>query len=61
MNSELEKPMTSLKGVGQKRAEVYEKVGVKTVYDLLCYYPRDYLDLTVTTPVSDTQIGEQLR
>ena len=59
VNSELEKPMTSLKGVGQKRAEVYEKVGVKTVYDLLCYYPRDYLDLTVTTPVSDTQIGEQ--
>ena len=35
MNSELEKPMTSLKGVGQKRAEVYEKIGVKTFFAII--------------------------
>lgn len=59
MNSELEKPMTYLKGVGPKRAETYEKMGIKTVYDLLCHYPRDYIDLTVTTPISDAPINEQ--
>ncbi|MBQ2581328.1 MAG: hypothetical protein II574_06840 [Ruminococcus sp.] len=59
LNSELEKPMTYLKGVGPKRAETYEKMGIKTVYDLLCHYPRDYIDLTVTTPVSDAPINEQ--
>ena len=59
MNSELDKPITSLKGVGSKRAEIYAKVGVKTVYDLLCYYPRDYLDLTVTAAVSDAPLNER--
>ena len=59
MNSELDKPMTYLKGVGPKRAETYEKMGIKTVYDLLCHYPRDYIDLTVTTPISDAPINEQ--
>ena len=59
MNSELDKPMTYLKGVGPKRAETYEKMGIKTVYDLLCHYPRDYIDLTVTMPISDAPINEQ--
>ena len=59
MNSELDKPVTYLKGVGPKRAEIFRKIGVETVYDLLCCYPRDYLDLTVTTPISDAVINEQ--
>ena len=58
MNSELDKPITYLKGVGPKRAELYEKMGVFTVYDLLCHYPRDYIDLTAAAPISDTQLNE---
>ncbi len=34
-----------LKGVGEKRAKLYEKLGIKTVGELLQYAPRDYLDL----------------
>ena len=58
MNSELDKPITYLKGVGPKRAEIYAKMGVATVYDLLCYYPRDYIDLTGITPISDAALNE---
>ena len=59
MNSELDKPITYLKGVGPKRAELYAKMGVFTVYDLLCHYPRSYIDLNNVTPVSDSVTGEQ--
>lgn len=32
----------TLKGVGEKTEKLFEKVGVRTVGDLLRYYPRDY-------------------
>ncbi len=58
VNSELDKQITYLKGVGPKRAEMYKKIGVFTVYDLLCHYPRDYIDLTDTVPISDSALNE---
>ncbi len=42
----LEKPITYFKGVGPKRAEIYAKLGIETGYDLLCHFPRDYIDLS---------------
>ena len=33
-----------IKGVGEKRAADFKKLGVSTVEDLLRYYPRDYVD-----------------
>ena len=35
-------PVQYLKGVGPVRAEVFEKLGVRTVGELLEYYPRDW-------------------
>lgn len=35
-------PVESLKGIGEKTAALFEKIGVFTVDDLLHYYPRDY-------------------
>ena len=32
----------SLKGIGDKTGKLFEKLGVKTVNDLLHYYPRAY-------------------
>ena len=32
----------TLKGIGEKTAKLFEKIGVKTVDDLLHYYPRGY-------------------
>ena len=33
-----------IKTVGPKRAEVFEKAGIKTIRDLLFYFPSRYLD-----------------
>lgn len=35
-------PISSLKGIGAKTAELYYKLGIETVEELLTYYPRDY-------------------
>lgn len=42
----LKRDITYLKGVGPKRAELFAKVGVRDVFDLLQYCPRDYVDLS---------------
>ena len=39
-------PVTELKGVGEKKAEGLEAMGIRTVLDLLTHYPRRYLDRT---------------
>ena len=35
-------PITQLKGIGEKTAKLFAKIGIYTVEDLLVYYPRDY-------------------
>ena len=35
-----------LKGVGERRAALYQKLNIRTVEDLLYHFPRSYLDLT---------------
>ena len=39
-------PIRYLKGVGPKTAERFEKLGILTLSDLLCHYPRRYLDFS---------------
>ena len=38
-------PVRYLKGVGPKTAERFEKLGIVTLADLLCHYPRRYIVL----------------
>lgn len=45
MQDIFETPITYLKGVGPKKAEVLEKeLGIKTFNDLLYYFPFRYID-----------------
>ena len=39
-------PVRYLKGVGPKTAERFEKLGILILSDLLCHYPRRYLDFS---------------
>ena len=39
-------PVRYLKGGGPKTAERFEKLGILTLSDLLCHYPRRYLDFS---------------
>ena len=56
MEEFLEQSVRYVKGVGEKRAEVWaESHGVRTVRDLLHFYPRRYLDRTTVTAVRNLE------
>ncbi len=46
-----------LKGVGEKRAQLFAKLGVDSVGALLRYYPRGYTDYKNTISISDCTIS----
>ena len=35
--------MLNIKGIGPKRAEAFASVGIHSVIELACYFPRDYI------------------
>lgn len=47
-----------VKGVGPKRAELFRKLGVQTVSELVHLYPRHYRDLTNLKKISECFIDE---
>lgn len=51
-------PVIQLKGVGEKTAKVFEKLGVRTVGDLIRFYPRDYEKFEDVVPVAEIKKGE---
>ena len=49
-----------IKGVGEKRAEMFYNLGIFDVDALIHFYPRKYEDWTKTKTVADTQNGESI-
>lgn len=47
-----------LKGVGEKKAALYKKLGIETVEQLTEHYPRGYVDLTEPVPILEAELGE---
>ena len=47
----------SLKGIGDKTAELYHKVGIYTYGDLMYYYPRDYMRYDEPAAADDNMTG----
>ena len=50
-------PVQYLKGVGPKLAQRFEKLGIRTLADLLEHYPRRYLDFTHPYPPGEAPAG----
>ena len=50
-------PVQYLKGVGPKLAQRFEKLGIRTLADLLQHYPRRYLDFTHPYPPAEAPVG----
>lgn len=48
----------TLKGVGEAKAEKYLKLGIKSVYDLLCHFPKNYLDFHNNVSIEDSEVNE---
>lgn len=51
-------PIQYVKGVGEKRAKLFEKLDVHNLYDLIHLYPRSYTDFTSLTEISKLVPGE---
>ena len=56
MNSELDRNIQYLKGVGEKRAALFSKLKVFTVGDLLAYYPRGYENWSEIYAIEDAPL-----
>jgi ATP-dependent DNA helicase RecG len=50
-------PVQFLRGVGPQRAELLERLGLRTARDVLFNFPRDYQDLTDLRPISQLEDG----
>lgn len=53
----LNSPLTDIKGVGEAVAKKFALVGIKTIGDLLDYYPRRYEDYSEITPINELKPG----
>ncbi|MDF2568386.1 MAG: recG, partial [Oscillospiraceae bacterium] len=58
MNDILKNNIQYLKGVGSKKAEAYQKLGLSTIQDLLRFYPRTYLDFSEPVSIFDAIVGD---
>lgn len=53
----LDSPLTDVKGVGQAVAQKFQKLGLKTVADLLSHFPRRYEDYSVIQSINSIKPG----
>ena len=51
-------PITSLSGIGPKKAELLRKMGIETVEDMLNFFPRAYQDRRTVRRISALNAGE---
>ena len=52
-------PVSRAAGVGEKRKEVLEKLGIATIEDLLTYFPRRLEDRTAFRTIAELKPGEE--
>ena len=56
---EWDETLERLKGVGPKKAAALRRLGLATVYDLLTYYPRAYINQSRATRLADLRAGDE--
>jgi ATP-dependent DNA helicase RecG len=56
----LDMPVKFLKGVGERRAEQLERLGIRTARDLLWHLPHRYIDASSVTPLARAEIGQEV-
>ena len=56
--NELFYPISRMKGVGPKKNQAYERLEIRTPYDLLYHLPRRYVDYTSPVTIDKAQMGE---
>ncbi|MBI3591401.1 MAG: ATP-dependent DNA helicase RecG [Candidatus Melainabacteria bacterium] len=49
-----------VKGVGPRISQILNKMGIFSVYNLICYYPRAYIDYQNQKPIRELKINEEV-
>ena len=57
---DLKKNVQYVKGVGEARAKILNKLEIYTLEDLITYYPRDYEDRSIAKKLCDVQDGDEV-
>ena len=52
--------LTVINGIGPKLSGLYQSIGLKTLNDLLYYFPRRYDDYSQLKPINRVEIGDEL-
>ena len=60
MSVDLATPVRFLKGIGDRRAEAFARLGVHTAGDLLRHLPHRYLDASTVTPLARATVGAEV-
>ena len=56
----LKTPAQFIKGVGPNRAEMLEKLGLRTARDILFFFPRDYKQTATVTNINQLEEGQHV-
>ncbi|MGN6393674.1 MAG: ATP-dependent DNA helicase RecG, partial [Gemmatimonadales bacterium] len=56
----LDTPVKFLKGIGERRAEQLDRLGIRTAQDLLWHLPHRYIDASTVTPLVRAEIGQEV-
>jgi ATP-dependent DNA helicase RecG len=49
-----------LKGIGERRAEALQRLGIRTARDLLWHLPHRYIDASTLTPLAKAELGQEV-
>jgi ATP-dependent DNA helicase RecG len=58
--SRLDTPVKFLKGIGERRAEQLDRLGIRTARDLLWHVPHRYIDASTVTPLAHARVGMEV-
>ena len=53
-------PIQAIRGIGDKNFALFHKLGIRTIYDLLRYFPRRYQDFSKLKTINQLEYGEEL-
>ncbi len=56
----LKSPTTSVRGIGQKQAQLLQKLSLHTIEDMIYYFPRRYDDYSELKLIKDLTYGEEV-
>ncbi len=56
----LKAPVTAIRGVGAKQAERLARLGIRTIRDILYFFPRRYDDYSSLKPINRLEYGEEV-